>query len=110
GSSRVVSIPSSASALSRYFASGSSLPGGFVVSNRMIACSLETVSASTAVQSGFKQRLDLSDHRLKGEIVSARSRCDLVSILALPLREQLTSNPRSGARIPKPVDIQARGH
>jgi len=52
GSKRCVSIPAARIVLSRYFATGSSLPGGFVVFMRIIACRCSSVSLLAEDQSG----------------------------------------------------------
>src|SRR4051812_397984 len=75
----------------------------------MIACRRDTVSASTLAQSGLKQTLDLSYEGIEGELLGSGACRDLLRVLALSLREQLTHHPRPRARIAKPVDVETRG-
>src|SRR6266542_980511 len=106
GSKRCDEIPSFSKIPARNCASGSSLPGGFVVSKR-ISCrsSMTTLSMPG---SGFKKRLDLSHQRSEGEL-GADPIGYLVGGVALAGREQISDDPRAGGGIAMPVEIEAAG-
>src|SRR6266581_3510522 len=73
GISSRVSIPAAVRLSSRYLASGNSLPGGFVVSNRIRRWRSSTVSVLVWLQSGLNQLLDLADEWGEGESLAADS-------------------------------------